>query len=537
MERPIMTRSIVLVACFALGGCFELTPMAGALRCAQSGKPCPDGWACDPGSHTCWPADQLPDAATGPAVPAGSDGGSVEPNGGPSTLATGESCSPGGTPCASGHCVDGVCCDRACSGACEACDLQGSRGTCSLVSQGQPLGGRTACGGSGACAGSCTGASPHCSFPAGGTVCGAACDGTCDGAGQCSSSGGGACPGGFACDSASCRTDCNIDAHCQPNFACSAGQCQRVPESDCSDGADNNGDGLADCLDPTCTAVAECVPEVAAGNEVGVLVQAGAACPAGYGPAQEIYQNPKVPNTCSGCGCTPNLACTFRLRGAGSACGEQIFSWTDYSITVRSNGPFTNTNDADLCVTTGAHSSMGFSVTNQQATCAPSSGAAARPGAVTWGTSMRFCPVQPQRKSPHCAGAGQLCVPRAAAGTFGVRVPATNVACPGGYAAQSPAVYYGGGNDTRQCDCDCRITNQGTCNASTNTFRTSESACFSASYATETMNGSSDCEAINSSHRRVWLRSFSGGGATCSASGDVYTGAFTPTGGVTFCQR
>lgn len=35
------------------------------------------------------------------------------------------------TDCASGWCVDGVCCDRSCASACEACNLGGSEGRCS----------------------------------------------------------------------------------------------------------------------------------------------------------------------------------------------------------------------------------------------------------------------------------------------------------------------------------------------------------------------------------------------------------------------
>jgi len=42
-----------------------------------------------------------------------------------------------GTQCGSGFCVDGVCCDQACSGVCEACDLPGSVGACAPVLNGQ----------------------------------------------------------------------------------------------------------------------------------------------------------------------------------------------------------------------------------------------------------------------------------------------------------------------------------------------------------------------------------------------------------------
>jgi hypothetical protein len=49
---------------------------------------------------------------------------------------------PNGTPCSAGsscstgHCVDNVCCNAACGGVCEACNLQGKVGTCSPVAVG-----------------------------------------------------------------------------------------------------------------------------------------------------------------------------------------------------------------------------------------------------------------------------------------------------------------------------------------------------------------------------------------------------------------
>ncbi|NNB89235.1 hypothetical protein HJC10_36085 [Corallococcus exiguus] len=41
-----------------------------------------------------------------------------------------------GRDCYSGECADGVCCDSACDGACDACDLAGSEGVCSVAPQG-----------------------------------------------------------------------------------------------------------------------------------------------------------------------------------------------------------------------------------------------------------------------------------------------------------------------------------------------------------------------------------------------------------------
>lgn len=46
--------------------------------------------------------------------------------------------------CISGYCTDGVCCNRPCGGACEACDLPGSEGTCGAAS-GTPRTGHSTC--------------------------------------------------------------------------------------------------------------------------------------------------------------------------------------------------------------------------------------------------------------------------------------------------------------------------------------------------------------------------------------------------------
>jgi hypothetical protein len=46
--------------------------------------------------------------------------------------ATGDSCATG-SECGSGYCVDGYCCNSACSSTCYACNLAGSIGTCTAV--------------------------------------------------------------------------------------------------------------------------------------------------------------------------------------------------------------------------------------------------------------------------------------------------------------------------------------------------------------------------------------------------------------------
>jgi hypothetical protein len=68
--------------------------------------------------------------------------------------------------------VDGVCCDSACDGQCEACNESGHSGEC-IPTNGAPKGGRAPCQGVGQCAGTCDGAyRPACVFPSHETVCG-----------------------------------------------------------------------------------------------------------------------------------------------------------------------------------------------------------------------------------------------------------------------------------------------------------------------------------------------------------------------------
>src|SRR5262249_46636242 len=93
------------------------------------------------------------------------------------------------TDCITGFCADGICCDNACNGACNRCDITGSQGTCKAVDANmQPMG----CSGNQAC----------------------------DGAGNCKSSNGQSCGAGTDCLSSNCQ-----DGVCC-NSAC-AGACAR----------------------------------------------------------------------------------------------------------------------------------------------------------------------------------------------------------------------------------------------------------------------------------------------------------------------
>jgi len=74
------------------------------------------------------------------------------------TLPTGQSCTTS-EDCATGYCVDNVCCNTPCSGLCEACNLTGSEGTCTYIPYGEDpdneCAGCLTCNGAGGCTTCC----------------------------------------------------------------------------------------------------------------------------------------------------------------------------------------------------------------------------------------------------------------------------------------------------------------------------------------------------------------------------------------------
>ena len=115
----------------------------------------------------------------------------------------GHSCGPkqdgqvckAGTECKSGQCIDGYCCENACTGACRSCGLPGSQGKCTMIAAGNADTrlvckdtGAAGCGTNGKCDGA--GACQH--YLKGVTCKSESCasniytpQSTCDGAGKC----------------------------------------------------------------------------------------------------------------------------------------------------------------------------------------------------------------------------------------------------------------------------------------------------------------------------------------------------------------
>ena len=206
-------------------------------------------------------------------------------------LPNGKACKAA-TDCTTGNCVDGFCCNVACTGGCQSCTLSGSVGTCTSIGAGNSP--RTtspvtcaaataaSCGNTGKCNGSngcqlyaagdpCGAAS--CAAPTAGTVGGAAASESlasipakmCNGSGTCVTPAAVSC-GAFQCDGSTglCKSTCgstNLDCNALTppaggGYICVGSGCQKKTN------------GLV------CTAGSECV----SGNCVDGRCCGSAAC-------------------------------------------------------------------------------------------------------------------------------------------------------------------------------------------------------------------------------------------------------------------
>lgn len=156
----------------------------------------------------------------------------------------GASCT-GSWECASGFCVEGVCCTSACNAACASCVLPGRLGTCSPVPAGSPDPnsvcvdeGAPSCGHDGTCDGQ-----GRCALYAAGVSCaaGSSCagtiwsgSGTCSGTATCQRETHPCLP--YACDPQTneCRSACASTDDCAPGEPCVNGSCGVGEPGSCS---------------------------------------------------------------------------------------------------------------------------------------------------------------------------------------------------------------------------------------------------------------------------------------------------------------
>lgn len=263
-----------MVPFFLIAGCLHPTPRNGFIICGP-GDSCPDDYYCEPVSHSCWHNGEAP---VGPDLSAGADdlGGDLSGSGGGdlagSGAANGAHCNNNGD-CASGHCTDGYCCDQQCSGACVACNVAGSEGTCSSVQLGQGphhgscgLDPQTSCGHNGLCDGN-----GACQLWSNTTVCkDSACDSgtnlftpqsTCDGAGACKTPAAITCAPYLCKDAKTCYGSCTqTSGQCSSPNTCNSMSCGlKALGSNCGAGTECASTYCVDgvCCDGQCNGQCE----------------------------------------------------------------------------------------------------------------------------------------------------------------------------------------------------------------------------------------------------------------------------------------
>jgi len=332
------------------GMAFELVPVVAwpdAHACVSDGQcasnHCVDGVCCNTactesckacnlpsstGACTSVPADSMPVGARlcAPAKRCAAGGVCASTCGSVTDCAAGGACIGGvctgkrgnGSPCAtitdctSGFCVDGLCCDTACTSQCMACDVPTKQGSCwNVTGAVHPSSGlRKACAGAGVgteCTPACNGIDGSaCHYAVAGSVaCGAdKCDsttlietrkGTCDGGGACS--GGSVLCGAYTCGATTCKTSCTTGTDCAPGYVCGGGLCKAISSfgASCS--------GPTDCESPL-----SCVNGVCCG---------ASSCPTG-----SRCDLPGSKGTCRkdfGTACTSDLECS-----AGKTCSDGV---------------------------------------------------------------------------------------------------------------------------------------------------------------------------------------------------------------------
>ncbi|HEX6836933.1 MAG TPA: hypothetical protein VF334_10200 [Polyangia bacterium] len=265
--------------------------------------------------------------------------------------------------CETGYCADGVCCDNACTGACRACNLTGSAGTCSPIAAGaMPGSGHPSCGpdAQSSCGrdGTCDGAGA-CHLYALGTTCSSpSCDNgtntftpasTCDGKGVCVAATSRTCAPYVCQDAQSCYGSCTApdNSHCSGSNTCANGSCG--PKQNgvaCAMGAECQSGNCVDsvCCDTACTGTCVyCNLPATPGQCKTVNV-------AGQDPRHQCAVGSGSNKYCSPGGCDgTNPQC--RRAAMGTACAGSCNGATPNESTCDANGTCSITNPATSCVT------------------------------------------------------------------------------------------------------------------------------------------------------------------------------------------
>jgi hypothetical protein len=230
--------------------------------------------------------------------------------------------------CMSGNCVDGYCCNTACNGACDQCNLPNQQGLCLPApagSAGAPSCSPYSCNGASAsCPTSCA-ADTDC---IGGDFCSAGVcmlktvnGGACNGAIECKS---GFCSDGVCCNSA-CDNACDV---CNASLGASSdGSCTLVSSGNPGNPACSPYlcSGISAACPSSCAADTQCASgDACVGGKCVAKVNQGGACVAD--------------NQCFTTHCSDGFCCDFACDGSCDACAASLGASQNGSCTVVAKG-------------------------------------------------------------------------------------------------------------------------------------------------------------------------------------------------------
>ena len=261
----------------------------------------------------------------------------------------GQSCTAD-AECQHSHCVDGVCCDQACTGACRSCSLAATMGRCTPIALGSTdpramckVMPQSSCSTNGKCDGNggCQ------SWPVGTLCADETCTAnvykapsTCNSSGQCVAPDLIACSP-YVCNGSRCFNACSTNAQCLTPNSCAVNSCGKKDlGAMCSapDECKSNFCAQGVCCDQACTGACKSCVAAMLGNCVNVAT--GTNDPAGICAVQD-------PSTCGTNGKCEAGACQRWV--SGTACRAASCPAATQQAT-----PLSTCDGAGTCVTPAA---------------------------------------------------------------------------------------------------------------------------------------------------------------------------------------
>ena len=334
--------------------------------------------------------------------------------------------------------------------------------------------------------------------------------------------------GGDAATNDGALRDAAVDAVARPDGCVDGGV------ENCTNGVDDNCDGLVDCADPQCAAY-QCAPALPAMWIGPVQLWTGdsgatpPSCPAEERDALDLHAGPTGGDDTCGCTCS----------AAGQTCSVIGTYYSDQACTVAGLCSATTVSSTCTAAPMGTCGGTGGSFNVGGGTAPTPTGGSctahvtATPGpAPGWTTSARVCACSGPTDSPGgCGASGDQCVlgPSAGFGATPCVYQAGDIAtCPGAYPNKN--LFYSGESDSRGCGtCACSSAPAGgSCSGTVGLWGGLSGACVNGADVTYTLGDA--CASFNALASIV---GYTKGNVTVTAGTCSVTAQPPPTGSVT----